>query len=292
LQETTLGTVRERAPAREGLAARDLYVIPFTPDDFHRIRQLIYKVAGISLSPAKQDLVYSRLARRLRVLGLDSFAAYLRKLQTGDQQELEAFINALTTNLTSFFREAHHFPILAKHLEGVPRNRPATIWTCASSTGEEPYSLAMTAVETFGSFQAPVRILATDIDTEVLERAREGVYALDQLEKLTPAQLRRFFLKGDGRNAGFARVRPELKKLVSFRRLNLLDERWGLVEQYDAIFCRNVLIYFDKETQQQVLRRMAPRLQPDGLLFVGHSESLHHSAETYRIFGKTVYALR
>ena len=269
---------------------KEMYLFPFTDDDFHRIRQIIYRVAGISLSPSKQDLVYSRLARRLRVREVDSFAAYIRLVESGDLEEMEAFINALTTNMTSFFREAHHFPILAKHLAGLPRGKGINIWTCASSTGEEPYSIAMTVVEAFGSFSTPVQILATDIDTNVLEKASQGIYTIDQLQKLTTAQMKRFFLKGEGKNAGFAKVRPELRKMITFKRFNLLDQKWLLNEQYDAIFCRNVMIYFDKDTQYEILKKMQPRMKPHGLFFAGHSESFHQASDLFRICGKTVYA--
>jgi len=271
---------------------RELYVFPFTSEDFHHIRSLIYRVAGISLAPSKKDLVYSRLARRLRIRGIDTFSAYIRLLESGDLQEREEFVNALTTNMTSFFREAHHFPILSKHLASIPKSNPVNIWTCASSSGEEPYSIAMTAVEHFKSFNAPVRILATDIDTNVLEKARRGVYPLDQLKKIPPEQLKRFFLKGEGKNAGFAKVRPELQQLITFRHFNLLDQQWGIREKFDVIFCRNVMIYFDKNTQYEILKKMRPCLQPDGLFFAGHSESFHHAADLFRVCGKTVYSAK
>lgn len=269
---------------------RELYLFPFTDDDFNHIRGLIYRVAGISLSPSKRDLVYSRLARRLRARQIDSFSEYIRLLESCDKLESEEFINALTTNMTSFFREAHHFPILSKHLGAIPRSNHVNIWTCASSTGEEPYSIAMTVVEQYKSFNAPVRILATDIDTNVLEKARRGVYSLDQLQKVSPDQLKRFFLKGDGKNAGFAKVRPELKQMITFRRFNLLDEQWGINEKFDVIFCRNVMIYFDKETQYKILKKMQPCLHPHGLFFAGHSESFHHAADLFNVCGKTVYS--
>lgn len=269
---------------------RELYVFPFTSEDFHHIRSLIYRVAGISLAPSKKDLVYSRLARRLRIRGIDSFSAYIRLLESGDLEEREEFINALTTNMTSFFREAHHFPILSKHLASIPKSNPVNIWTCASSSGEEPYSIAMTVVEYFKSFNAPVRILATDIDTNVLEKARRGVYPLDQMKKIPTDQLKRFFLKGEGKNAGFAKVRPELQQLITFRRFNLLDQQWGIREKFDVIFCRNVMIYFDKNTQYEILKKMRPCLQPHGLFFAGHSESFHHAADLFRVCGKTVYS--
>lgn len=284
-------TAAKNQPASEISAAkRDLYVFPFTNEDFHRIRQLIYRVAGISLAPSKKDLVYSRLARRLRFIRIDSFAEYIRLLEHGDKQERVEFINALTTNMTSFFREAHHFAILAQHLGSLPKTNPISIWTCASSSGEEPYSIAMTVVDHYKTFDAPVRILATDIDTYVLEKARRGIYQIDQLQMLSAEQLKRYFLRGEGGNAGFARVKPELQQLITFQRLNLLDEQWGFREKFDAIFCRNVMIYFDKATQYRILSKMQPCIQPHGLFFAGHSESFHHAANLFKMRGKTVYA--
>ena len=280
-----------KKPAFEKTAGeRELYLFPFTSDDFHRIRSLIYRVAGISLAPSKKDLVYSRLARRLRVRQIETFSDYIRILESGDLQEREEFVNALTTNMTSFFREAHHFPILSQHLGTLPRTGPISIWTCASSSGEEPYSIAITAVEHYKTFNTPVRILATDIDTNVLEKAKRGVYPLDQLRKLPPEQLKRFFLKGEGRNAGFAKVRPELQQMITFKRFNLLDEQWGMREKFDVIFCRNVMIYFDKNTQYEILKKMQPCIQPHGLFFAGHSESFHHAADLFKVCGKTVYS--
>lgn len=279
---------RKTEPGRTG-GERELYLFPFTTDDFHHIRSLIYRIAGISLAPSKKDLVYSRLARRLRIRQIESFSAYIRLLEGGDQQECEEFINALTTNMTSFFREAHHFPILSKHLGTLSTSNPINIWTCASSTGEEPYSIAMTVVEHFNSFNVPVRILATDIDTNVLEKAKQGVYSLEQLKNLSQDQLKRYFLKGGGRNNGFARVKPELQRLITFRRFNLLDEQWGNREKFDVVFCRNVMIYFDKKTQYEILKKMQPRMQPHGLFFAGHSESFHHATDLFRLCGKTVY---
>ncbi len=286
-------TINEKQPASGRTAGeRELYLFPFTSEDFHHIRKLIYRVAGISLAPSKKDLVYSRLARRLRARQIDSFSTYIRLLESGDLREREEFINALTTNMTSFFREAHHFPILSKHLGTIPKSTPVSIWTCASSSGEEPYSIAITVVEYFKTFNAPVRILATDIDTNVLEKARLGVYPLDQLKKIPAEQLKRFFLKGEGKNAGFAKVRPELQQLITFKRLNLLDEQWGIGEKFDAIFCRNVMIYFDKDTQYEILKKMRPCMQTNGLFFAGHSESFHHAVDLFKVCGKTVYSPR
>lgn len=272
----------EQAPGRD---------FDFNERDFDRVRQLIYRQAGISLSPVKRDMVYSRLARRLRQLGLDSFDAYLDVVESGDAAECEAFTNALTTNLTSFFREAHHFPIFVQHLQRSGAARPQTVWCSAASTGEEPYSIAMAAVEAFDSFTPPVRILASDVDTNVLATAQAGVYTEDRVEKLEPGRLRRFFRRGTGANAGKVRVREELRKLITFRRINLLDGAWPMRGPLDVIFCRNVMIYFDKPTQLAILDRFAPLLCADGLMFAGHSESFHHATHLFRLRGKTVYGL-
>jgi len=264
----------------------------YTSDDFARIRQLIYQRAGISLSQSKSDMVYSRLARQLRSAGLQSFADYLDRVENGDGGEWQPFVNALTTNLTSFFREPHHFPLLVEHLEKISLTRPIRLWSCAASTGEEPYSMAMTVVDLYQRYNMPVKILATDLDTNVLEIARRGVYPLEKVDKLPPTVMKRHFLKGSGAQLGFARIRPELQELISFRQLNLLSQRWPMHGQFDAIFCRNVMIYFDKATQRRILGMLAARLRPDGLLFAGHSESFHYATEHFQACGKTVYRLR
>jgi chemotaxis protein methyltransferase CheR len=267
------------------------FLYPFSPQEFGRVRALIHRKAGISLAPGKMDMVYSRLARRVREKGLDCFADYLKLVESGDELEMEAFINALTTNMTSFFREPHHFRMLAERLAGFPAGKGVTIWSCASSSGEEPYSIAMTALEALQG-RGPVRVLATDIDTSVLEKARQGIYPIDQLQKIPASRLKRFFLRGDGNNEGLARVKDELRQIVSFRRLNLLDESWPIRGRFDFVFCRNVMIYFDKPTQHAILKRIATRLEPDGLLFVGHSESFHGAQDIFKICGNTAYALR
>lgn len=264
----------------------------FTAQDFERIRKLIYAHAGISLAPIKQDMVYSRLARRLRALKLQSFTVYLDQLEKNqNSDEWERFVNSLTTNLTSFFREPHHFPIFADYLRKVAvQRRPIRVWCSAASTGEEPYSIAMTAQEALGAQANLVTILATDIDTNVLETARKGVYPIDRVEKLTPEQLRRFFLKGTGVQEGFVCVRPELRQMINFQRLNLLEPGWAVKGPLDIIFCRNVMIYFDKPTQYKILSRFVPLLADDGLMFAGHSESFLHAADLFRSLGRTVYA--
>ncbi len=260
----------------------------FSSADFERVRELIYKHAGISLSPIKQDMVYSRLARRLRARGDRTFAEYLDRAQR-DPDEWETFVNSLTTNLTSFFREAHHFDILAERLKKHGGRTPFRLWCSAASTGEEPYSLAITACEAFNTLTPPVQIIATDIDTNVLATAEKGVYGMDRVDRLSKERMQRFFLKGTGAQAGFARVRPELQRLIEFKRINLLDKTWAVQGPFDVMFCRNVMIYFDKPTQHEILKRFMPMLKADGLLFAGHSESFLHAADIFRSLGRTVY---
>jgi chemotaxis protein methyltransferase CheR len=265
-------------------------IFEFTPRDFARVRALIYKQAGISLSESKQEMVYSRLARRLRAKGLNSFEEYLDDLESGlDSREWEAFTNALTTNLTSFFREAHHFPILSEHM--LRMKGSLSIWCSASSTGEEPYSIAMTVCEAFGTLTPPVSIVATDIDTNVLETAANGVYPIDRVDKMEQDRVKRFFLRGTGERSGLVRVRPELRQLVTFKPLNLLAGSWPVSGPFDAIFCRNVMIYFDKPTQGKILSRFVPLMKPEGLLFAGHSENFVYASDAFKLRGKTVYEL-
>ena len=262
----------------------------FSAHDFERVRALIHKKAGIALAESKQEMVYSRLARRLRAIGISSFKQYLDDLESGrDAQEWEAFTNALTTNLTSFFRESHHFPILAEHAKRA--KEPLEIWCSASSTGEEPYSIAMTMCEAFNTLTPPVRIVATDIDTNVLATGADGVYGMDRLDKLAPERARKFFMRGKGAQEGLARVRPELLQLITFKQLNLLGNDWPVKGPFDVIFCRNVMIYFDKPTQGKILSRFAPLMKPDGLLFAGHSENFLYVSDAFKLRGKTVYEL-
>ncbi|MGZ3182250.1 MAG: CheR family methyltransferase [Telluria sp.] len=262
----------------------------FTHGDFERVRALIYKRAGISLADSKQEMVYSRLARRLRATGISSFNQYLDDLEAGRMgEEWESFTNALTTNLTSFFREAHHFPLLAEHVKDLPR--PITIWCSASSTGEEPYSIAMTLCEAFNTLTPPAQVIATDIDTNVLATAQAGVYPLDRIAKMEPARARRFFLKGKGSQEGLVRVRPELQQMITFKQLNLLSDSWPVTGPFDAIFCRNVMIYFDKPTQRKILDRFVPMMKPHALLFAGHSENFLYVSDYLKLRGKTVYEL-
>ncbi|MGO4815300.1 CheR family methyltransferase [Cupriavidus sp. 2MCAB6] len=259
-----------------------------TERDFEKIRAMIHRRAGISLGAHKREMVYSRLARRLRTLQLVDFGTYLAMLDADDgSDEWEFFTNALTTNLTSFFREAHHFPLLAEHAKKI--GRPYSVWCSAASTGEEPYSIAITLAEALGERAATV--LATDIDTQVLAKARSGVYTTEQVNKLSQERLKRFFLKGTGQRAGAVKVKPDLASTISFEPLNLLAPDWGIREKFDAIFCRNVMIYFDKPTQGKILERFVPLLKPHGLLFAGHSENFSYVTRAFQLRGQTVYEL-
>lgn len=279
--------------ARAGVVDR---TFPFEARDFERVRTLIHQRAGISLAEHKRDMVYSRLVRRVRAGGFASFAAYLDALERGDDGEWQDFINALTTNLTSFFREAYHFDALIAQLrEAAAREgtaQPLRIWCAAASTGEEPWSLAITACEAFGTLAPPVRILATDIDTQVLATAEAGIYTLDRIEALSDERRRAYFQRGAGPHEGMCRVRRELRDLVAFRPLNLLDRDYGIAPGLTAIFCRNVMIYFDKPTQYRLLQRMMPLLGPEGRFYAGHSESFNHAADLVTGCGRTIYRAR
>ena len=260
--------------------------------DFARIRKLIYARAGISLHEGKQAMVYSRLSRRLRETRHGDFSSYLDDLERSSgaagEAEWQEFVNCLTTNLTSFFREDHHFIALREDLQA-RSGRAIRIWCNAASTGEEPYSLAMTVKETLGAGASQVKLLCTDIDTKVLNVAQRAVYPADA-RGLNPERLRQHFMRGTGPNAGSIRVRPELAKMVEFRIFNLIGSAWGsLGEPFDFIFCRNVMIYFDNPTQRQVLEKMHAALKPGGLLYVGHSENFTDSRDLFRLRGKTVY---
>ena len=260
----------------------------FSAGDFQRVQKLIYQRAGISLHDGKRAMVYSRLSRRLRETGDTSFADYLNGLERASgaagEAEWQEFINCLTTNLTSFFREEHHFHALAEALKACG-GRPVRMWCNAASTGEEPYSIAMTLIE---NGCAGSTLLATDIDTKVLATAQRGVYPADS-RGLSSQRLQRHMMRGTGANAGFMRVKSELQKLIEFRTFNLMATQWSLGEPFDMVFCRNVMIYFDHDTQRKVLEHIHGVMKPGGLLFVGHSENFTDSRDLFVLQGKTIY---
>ena len=265
----------------------------FTDADFERIRELVYRHAGISLSDAKRNLVYSRLARRLRRLNLVSFAAYTDYLEGHLDAELTEFLNSITTNLTSFFRENHHFETLRKQvlpeLMAGTGARRIRIWSAGCSTGEEPYSIAMTVKETVPERSSwDVKILATDLDTNVLQKARDGIYDAERVQQIPTARVQRWMRRGSGANEGQVRVTSELQEMIQFNQLNLM-ESWPMRGPFDVVFCRNVVIYFDKDTQRRLFERFADLMAPDAYLFVGHSETLYKVTDRFELQGQTVY---
>jgi len=260
----------------------------WTDSDFNKVQSLIYQRAGISLHDGKHAMVYSRLSRRLRETGHHSFEEYLHWLETHDGPEWQEFVNALTTNLTSFFREQHHFQIFRQYLESNKFKKDWRIWCSAASTGEEPYSIVMTAVEVLG-MHPNFSLVASDIDSKVLATAAAGIYRIDNLKNISSSQLHQFFLKGKGQNQGFVRVKAELRNLIEFMIVNLVQGGWPFRDLFDVVFCRNVMIYFDGPTQRKVLEGIYRVMNPGGLLFVGHAENFSESRDLFVLKGKTVY---
>jgi chemotaxis protein methyltransferase CheR len=266
----------------------------FTDSDFNALRTLVKEMTGINLAESKRELVYGRISRRLRALGLSSFGAYRGLLESGDGSELVAFCNALTTNLTSFFRESHHFDylrdaFLAARRNAGRRSERIRIWSSACSSGEEPYSIAMTIMEAIPDWQRwDIKILATDLDSDVLACAQRGCYTADRVKGFDAKRLARFFTEsGEGAERTY-QVTPDLANLITFKQINLMHDL-PMPGPLDAIFCRNVVIYFDKETQRALFARIAKLQRPGDLLFLGHSETLFKVSDGYALIGRTVY---
>lgn len=264
----------------------------FTEQDFTRVKTLVYDFAGIDLNDSKKNLVYNRLAKRIRFLELNSFKQYLSFVEEQGESEFVHLINAITTNLTFFFREDHHFEYLAHTvipsiLERNKSSKKIRIWSAGCSTGEEPYSLAIVLKETVPAGW-DARVLATDLDTNVVETGRTGVYKMDRLKGVSDARKKRWFLKGSGSMEGNVRVKPELQQIIDFGQINLMNE-WPIKDAIDVIFCRNVVIYFDKETQARLFDRYASLLPDNGHLFIGHSESLYKVCDRFELLGQTIY---
>ena len=263
-----------------------------TRDEFEQFRALIYRESGISLSDGKRSLVVSRLSKRLRELGIDTFQQYFN-LVTGSagQEEFTQVLDLISTNKTDFFREPKHFDFLREEiLPGLASTKRVRIWSSASSSGEEPYTIAMTL---YDGVEDPERwschILASDLSTRVLAKASSGVYDAERVRDLPAETVKRHFLNGRGAAAGKVKVKPHLSGMVTFRRINLMDERYPIKTPLDVIFCRNVMIYFDRPTQERLVARFHRYLKPGGYLFIGHSESLQWLQQSFKSIAPTIY---
>lgn len=266
----------------------------FTNSDFDTVVRLVGEKTGIVLGSGKRQMVYGRLSRRLRALGMEQFEEYLGEVSREGSGELVNFVNAMTTNLTSFFREKHHFDYLRDVAipNVIKRNthkKRIRIWSAGCSTGEEPYSIAMTMKDIVSKMPGwDVEIVATDIDSDVLSAAAQGVYKHERVGAMTSHILREHFLCGKGSMDGMVKLKRDVRELIRFHQLNLI-ESWKMDEPFDLIFCRNVLIYFDKETQRGIVSRFAESMVDGGNLFLGHSESLFKVSDRFRLIGNTIY---
>ena len=264
----------------------------YTMDDFDILRKISNEHSGILVPDDKFDMFYSRLSKRVRLLGLANFKEYCHYLKNNSDQEFTEFINAVTTNLTAFYRENHHFEYLKKTVlpEVIKRNQTTKtirVWSAGCSTGEEPYSLAMTLLEAVPS-DWDIKILATDLDTQVLQTAATGVYTKDRVEGLPKDTLKRWFKRGKSTNSNKVKISKECQSLIQFKQLNLMTE-WPFKSYFDFIFCRNVLIYFDRETKEKLAQRYGELLVTGSYLFIGHSESLHQLDTDFDLIGNTIY---
>jgi len=265
---------------------------PMTDENFVAIQKQAYASTGIKLTVHKKEMIYSRISRRIRQLGLKTFNEYCELIARDDHPEHNEFVNTITTNLTSFYREPHHFDYLKKTvmpwlLSKHQRDHRVRIWSSGCSSGEEPYTIAATFLQNTQFRNWDVKILATDLDSDTLDKGRRGLYSGDKLDNLTPEQHVSLFSGGsDEKNLN---IKPQLKELIHFKRLNLMETPWPMSGPFDIIFCRNVVIYFDKDTQKSLFDRYANLLVPDGYLFIGHSESLNGVSNRFRLLGKTIY---
>jgi len=265
----------------------------YTQEDFEYIKKLVHEESGINLSDAKQDMVYSRLARRVRALKIADFKQYCNYLDSHHQDELVHAINAITTNLTHFFRENHHFDLLKQQIipeivKQQPRGKRIRIWSAGCSTGEEPYSIAISLKDALPNYsQWDCKILATDLDTNVIDTCNAGVYDNKRIEPIDERNAKRWFSPHPS-HANRVIIDNELKKDISFKQLNLIND-WPVKGPFDVIFCRNVVIYFDKPTQQKLFARYYDLLAPSGYLLLGHSEQLGQIQEKFNALGKTSF---
>lgn len=261
--------------------------------EFALLRDVVFRECVINLTERKKALMHSRLIKRLKALNIDNYKIYCEYLKNNYQEELINLINCITTNKTDFFREPKHFNFLTKvafpFFEQAGKDR-IRVWSAGCSTGEEPYSIAITFAEYFKNKHMPdVKILATDIDTNVLKKAESGVYPGESIQELDESVLKRHFLKGKGSDQGMLVVKESIRNIISFRRLNLLDDSFPMKGVFDMIFCRNVIIYFDKCTKDKVIGKLFNYLSDDGYFFAGHSETLSGYPDRYSLIGNTIY---
>ncbi|HEY9460529.1 MAG TPA: CheR family methyltransferase [Paralcaligenes sp.] len=274
------------------LPASSLFTLPVLPEfgqgDFERAAHLLQRRTGIVLGDHKREMACRTLGIRTRKLGLSNVADYLIHLdQNAQSPEWDAFVNAFTINHTAFFRERHHFKALAELVQ--ERNAPLSVWCSAASTGEEPYTIAMTLHEAGLPLPLTPPVWATDIDTKAIADARQGIYSLERVKPVPEDYLKKYFYRGRDRRAGMVRVKPNIRNSVRFETFNLLSDSWPLGDKFDVIFCRNTMIYFDKPTQTRILKRFASMLRPQGLLFAGHSENFTYLTDAFHLRGKTIY---
>lgn len=285
----TMRAVKQAGGQGKNFANREF---PMSDEDFGCIKRIAKQRTGIELGEHKKEMIYSRIVRRIRTLKFTTFQQYLTYLEENEGAELTNFINAITTNLTSFYREPHHF----EHLENVvvpallqsKKNRKIRIWSAGCSTGEEAYTIAMTLHKAIPKKGWDVKVLATDLDTNVIQHGRNGIYSQERVGNLDPDIVRRNFETVNVDDTRQFRVKLHIQDYVTFNRLNLLAE-WPMKGKFDVIFCRNVVIYFSKDTQKQLFDRYANILEPNGHLFIGHSETLHGVTQRFTSLGRTIY---
>ncbi|WP_027874714.1 CheR family methyltransferase [Spongiibacter marinus] len=275
-------------------AAEDLsdvkFEFQFKDRDFDKLKEIVYARTGITLGEEKRQLVYSRFAKRLRKLNLRNFSEYIEYFEQNEESEVTDFINAITTNFTSFFREPHHFEFLKDFIASRDMaSKYCRIWSAGCSSGEEPYSIAMTVLDSIANPDSwDLKILCTDIDTSVLRKAEQGVYDAARVEGIDERLLSRFFMRGKGPRKGFVKVRDDVRTNMVFRQLNFLDE-FPFKKGFDLIFFRNVIIYFDKDTQRKIFSKIAKLQKPGDVLIIGHSENLAGVTDKYALIGRTIY---
>jgi len=284
-----------KSRATQSLKVASPEEISLNDKEFDQLKDVIQEMTGIHMSDSKRHLVFRRLSRRLKALGITSFQKYIDLLSLGDKTEVELFSNAVTTNLTSFFRENHHFEYLRNTI--IPEllaakskhGKRLRIWSAGCSTGEEPYSIAMTMHEAIDNLPIwDAKLLCTDLDTDVVATAVAGIYSDDRIKKMPKEQLKRWFQHCKGDKQHMVRVVDKLRENIIFKQLNLMHD-WPMRGKFDVIFCRNVVIYFDKPTQRILMDRFANILEDGGYLVLGHSESLYNVSSRFKLIGTTIH---